>query len=390
MSSASRKRKASELPSDGELVARPSPYHPEVTLFELKTEDLDDAAIDLLGPDEKTSVTPKRASTRRSAKATGTPKTVTPRSTRPTKQELLSPKLELDNSSSKLVAGVAENALQNKHALEESDLSGMKLLGEDSQPVSPTKSRPSSPQKQKPIKMELDIPHPPPDKWKEVYDLIHEMREGIVAPVDTMGCHVPGQQESEPRNKRYITLVSLMLSSQTKDEVTHTAVGNLRTALGALTLETMLDADESVISGAINKVGFWRRKTEYLKKTAEKLRDEFDSDLCSLPGVGPKMAFLCLQSAWDINVGIGVDVHVHRITNRLGWHKPPTKTPEQTRLNLQSWLPKNLTAILTTCLWALGRPMICLPVNPKCDSCALSEKKLSTKGKPKLEIELED
>jgi endonuclease III len=56
-------------------------------------------------------------------------------------------------------------------------------------------------------------------------------------------------------------------------------------------------------------------------------------------------------------MGIGVDVHVHRITNRLGWHKPPTKDPEQTRcmlsiskesflakctydsLNLQSWLP---------------------------------------------------
>lgn len=31
------------------------------------------------------------------------------------------------------------------------------------------------------------------------------------------------------------------------------------------------------------------------------------------------------------NVGIGVDVHVHRITNRLGWHKPLTKAPEETR-----------------------------------------------------------
>ena len=87
------------------------------------------------------------------------------------------------------------------------------------------------------------------------------------------------------------------------------------------------------------------------------MRDEFDSDvpktvdeLCSLPGVGPKMAFLCLHAAWDMcvislpapfpsryklvgirNVGIGVDVHVHRITNRLKWHKPPTKNPEETR-----------------------------------------------------------
>ena len=95
----------------------------------------------------------------------------------------------------------------------------------------------------------------------------------------------------------------------------------------------------------------WR----YIKQAAQKLHDEFDGDvpktadeLCSLPGVGPKMAFLALQVAWKMcvlmrlpfarpylhgcsNAGIGVDVHVHRITNRLGWHKPPTKTPEETR-----------------------------------------------------------
>src|SRR6266542_5939980 len=76
----------------------------------------------------------------------------------------------------------------------------------------------------------------------------------------------------------------------------------------------------------------------YLKQAAIKLRDDFNSDvpktvdeLCSLLGVGPKMAFLTLQIAWGLNHGIGVDVHVHRITNLLGWHKPPTKNPEQTR-----------------------------------------------------------
>lgn len=36
--------------------------------------------------------------------------------------------------------------------------------------------------------------------------------------------------------------------------------------------------------------------------------------LCKLKGVGPKMAFLALQCAWNINAGVGVDVHVHRIT----------------------------------------------------------------------------
>jgi endonuclease III len=170
-----------------------------------------------------------------------------------------------------------------------------------------------------------------------------------------------------------------MLSSQTKDEVTDAAVDKLRVALGGtVSLDALLAAEEHVIADAINKVGFWRRKTQlvsppfpplqcsgliesrYIRQAARRLRDDFNSDvpktvdeLCSLPGVGPKMAFLCLHAAWDMsvsqgfilaglvsnnccivsdrNVGIGVDVHVHRITNRLKWHKPPTKTPEETR-----------------------------------------------------------
>lgn len=55
-----------------------------------------------------------------------------------------------------------------------------------------------------------------------------------------------------------------MLSSQTKDEVTDAAVSMLRTAIGgSLTVSNMLSADEDTISEAINKVGFWRRKTQY-------------------------------------------------------------------------------------------------------------------------------
>jgi endonuclease-3 len=63
--------------------------------------------------------------------------------------------------------------------------------------------------------------------------------------------------------QRFGVLISLMLSSQTKDEVTSAAIANLRIALGgSLTLEGMLAAENSVIEGAINKVGFWRRKTQ--------------------------------------------------------------------------------------------------------------------------------
>lgn len=56
-----------------------------------------------------------------------------------------------------------------------------------------------------------------------------------------------------------------MLSSQTKDEVTDAAVKNLRAAFGgSISLESMIAADDDVISQAIAKVGFWRRKTGYV------------------------------------------------------------------------------------------------------------------------------
>jgi len=161
-----------------------------------------------------------------------------------------------------------------------------------------------------------------------------------------------------------------MLSPQTKDEVVDAAVSKLQTALGgSLSIQGMIDAEDETIAEAIAKVGFWRKKIGYLKKAALKLRDDFDSDLpktvdelCSLPGVGPKMAFLTLQIAWNLNHGIGVDVHVHRITNLLGWNKPPTKNTEQTRLNLQSWLPKEFHREINHLLVGLGRSYACLSV----------------------------
>ncbi|KAK7040261.1 alpha,alpha-trehalase nth1 [Paramarasmius palmivorus] len=273
-----------------------------------------------------------------------------------------------------------------------------------------SKSPSKSPRKQKPIPQSLEKPHPAPENWKVVYEKIREMRKDIVAPVDTMGCDQAQLKEVDPKNRRFSTLVSLMLSSQTKDEVTDAAVSQLRVALGgSISVEAMIAADDSAISGAISKVGFWRRKTQYLKQAAIRLRDQFDSDvpktvdeLCSLPGVGPKMAFLALQVAWNLNVGIGVDVHVHRITNRLGWHKPPTKNPEETRLNLQSWLPTELHPEINHMLVGFGQ-MVCLPVGPRCDQCVLSteglcpsaqqpkaKKTRKTKAEVKREIKTED
>ena len=46
----------------------------------------------------------------------------------------------------------------------------------------------ASPRKVKPIRQNLDVPHPEPENWRETYAMIKAMRSNIVAPVDTMGC----------------------------------------------------------------------------------------------------------------------------------------------------------------------------------------------------------
>ena len=60
-----------------------------------------------------------------------------------------------------------------------------------------------------------------PLKWREIYQLISIMRKENPAPVDTMGCSELSDEESPPSVKRYQTLISLMLSSQTKDQVNY-------------------------------------------------------------------------------------------------------------------------------------------------------------------------
>ena len=54
-----------------------------------------------------------------------------------------------------------------------------------------------------------------------MWDGIVKMRKMYPAAVDTMGCEVQKKNDASADDKAYHVLVSLMLSAQTKDEVTH-------------------------------------------------------------------------------------------------------------------------------------------------------------------------
>jgi endonuclease III len=245
----------------------------------------------------------------------------------------------------------------------------------------------------------------PPSDWETIYAAVKDMRSRITAPVDTMGCERLADTTASPRDQRFQTLISLMLSSQTKDTVTAAAVRDMQQNLpGGLMLESILAVEPDVLNEFIGKVGFHNTKTKNIKRAAEVLRDTFDNDipdsiegLTSLPGVGPKMGYLCLSAAWGRTEGIGVDVHVHRITNLWKWHA--TKTPEETRVTLQEWLPRECWHEINWLLVGLGQT-ICLPVGRKCWECDLGTKGLcpsavgvkKVKGvkEAKVEVEIEE
>lgn len=239
----------------------------------------------------------------------------------------------------------------------------------------------------------------PPSNWETMYEKVKRMREANpTAPVDTMGCSELYWRASSPIDRRFQTLIALMLSSQTKDTVTAVAMQRLHTELGdgtapaqdikikqenddsnpdsTLNLTNILAVDPTRLNELIRTVGFHNNKTKYIKATALILRDEHNGDipstpegLMALPGVGPKMAYLCLSAAWGKHLGIGVDVHVHRITNLWGWNK--TKTPEETRKALQSWLPIEKWHEINKLLVGLGQT-VCLPVKRRCGDCDLA------------------
>ncbi|KAK0227806.1 hypothetical protein IW262DRAFT_556820 [Armillaria fumosa] len=115
----------------------------------------------------------------------------------------------------------------------------------------------------KPIPQSLAT-RPALDRRRYVYDAMNAMRSAIAAPVDSRGCDSAQLKEREPRNQRFTPLISLMLSSQTKDELTNAVVKQLRAALGgSISVQGIIDGEDSSIVKAIAKVEFWRRKTQW-------------------------------------------------------------------------------------------------------------------------------
>ncbi|TSC90110.1 MAG: endonuclease III [Microgenomates group bacterium Gr01-1014_5] len=143
-------------------------------------------------------------------------------------------------------------------------------------------------------------------------------------------------------NSPFQILVAVMLSARTRDETTVKICQNLFKIAPTPQKLNVLSIEE--LTELLRSVGFYKTKAKHLKNLTERLLHNFKGEvpqtlegLTSLPGVGRKTANIVLGRAFNIPA-IGVDTHVHRIANTLGWVK--TKTPQTTEKELVKILPK--------------------------------------------------
>ncbi len=181
-------------------------------------------------------------------------------------------------------------------------------------------------------------------------------------------------QYANQKRDPFKVLISTILSLRTKDTTTAKATERLFSI--ATTPETMQHLTEQQIQKAIYPVGFYITKAKRIKEICKILVEQYHSivpdtieTLLTLPGVGRKTANLVITQGYN-KLGICVDTHVHRISNRLGYIK--TKTPEQTEFTLRKILPKEYWIVYNDYLVAWGQN-ICKPVSPLCSKCAIKE-----------------
>lgn len=181
-------------------------------------------------------------------------------------------------------------------------------------------------------------------------------------------------QIAEKSRDPFRVLISCLISLRTKDEVTDAA--SQRLFARADTLAQMLKLRESEIAKLIFPAGFYRTKAKQIAAIARTLIAQYDGRvpdtldaLLQLKGVGRKTANLVITVAYN-KPGICVDIHVHRISNRLGWVK--TQTPEKTEMVLREILPRRYWIPINDWLVTFGQN-ICQPVSPWCSQCPLRQ-----------------
>jgi len=173
-------------------------------------------------------------------------------------------------------------------------------------------------------------------------------------------------------NDPFMVMLGTILSARTKDACT---AGACKRLFQKVTSPEELEAiPQQELEKTIYPVGFYRDKARHLKALPAILANKFAGvvpdtveELCELPGVGRKTANLVVALGFN-KPAICVDVHVHRICNRLGLLE--TAKPYDTEMRLRQILPKRYWITWNSYLVSFGQTR-CAPRNPNCDGCPI-------------------
>jgi len=170
----------------------------------------------------------------------------------------------------------------------------------------------------------------------------------------------------------YLVLISCILSLRTNDKTTYPAT--LRMLELGRTPKEIAKADLTALEQAIFPVGFYKNKAKQIIELSKVLVEKYDSkspdsieELVKFNGVGRKTANLVIARGFN-KPAICVDVHVHRIFNRLGYIK--TNTPDESEIALREKLPLKHWIDINTLLVTHGQN-VCKPIKPMCEACPI-------------------
>jgi len=178
------------------------------------------------------------------------------------------------------------------------------------------------------------------------------------------------QEEGDP----YKILIGTILSARTRDETTAQVIKMLFSEFK--NPDELSRADLKDIKKLIQKIGFYNVKATRIKEVSKILVEKYNSkvpsnleDLLTFPGVGRKTANCVLVYGFR-KPAIPVDIHVHRISNRIGIVN--TKKPEETEIDLQKSIDRRYWTGVNETFVTFGQN-ICLPIKPKCNICHMKK-----------------
>lgn len=174
------------------------------------------------------------------------------------------------------------------------------------------------------------------------------------------------------KDRPFRVLISCVLSLRTKDEVTFPA--SERLFQKAPSMQEMRKLDPSEIEKIIYPVAFYKTKAKQIPEICRRILEEFDGkvpeeidELLKFKGVGRKTANLVRTLGYG-KLGICVDTHVHRISNRFGLVQ--TKMADETEFALRKILPQKHWIEYNDLLVTWGQN-ICKPISPICSACEI-------------------